>query len=30
MREILFRGFHPCDIPKSITINEKKVKGGNI
>ncbi len=27
MREILFRGFHPCDGPDTIVVNGEKVKG---
>ena len=27
MREILFRGFHPCDGPDTIVVDGKKVKG---
>ena len=27
MREILFRGFHPCDGPETIVVNGEKVKG---
>lgn len=27
MREILFRGFHPCDGPDTIVVGEEKVKG---
>lgn len=27
MREILFRGFHPCDGPETIVVDEEKVKG---
>ena len=27
MREILFRGFHPCDGPETIVVDGKKVKG---
>ena len=27
MREILFRGFHPCDGPDTIVMDEEKVKG---
>ena len=27
MREILFRGFHPCDGPDTIVVNWEKVKG---
>lgn len=26
-RQILFRGFHPCDGPDTIVVDEKKVKG---
>lgn len=28
MREILFRGFHPCDGPDTIVADGEKVKGG--
>lgn len=27
MRELLFRGFHPCDGPHTIVVEEEKVKG---
>lgn len=27
MREILFRGFHPCDGPETIAVDGEKVKG---
>ena len=27
MREILFRGFHPCDGPETIVVDGEKVKG---
>ena len=27
MRELLFRGFHPCDGPGTIVVDEEKVKG---
>lgn len=27
MREILFRGFHPCDGPDTIVVDGEKVKG---
>lgn len=27
MREILFRGFHPCDGPDTIAVDREKVKG---
>ena len=27
MRELLFRGFHPCDGPDTIVVGEEKVKG---
>ena len=27
MRELLFRGFHPCDGPDTIVVDGKKVKG---
>ena len=27
MREILFRGFHPCDCPETIVVDGEKVKG---
>lgn len=27
MRELLFRGFHPCDGPDTIVVNGEKVKG---
>ena len=27
MKEILFRGFHPCDGPDTIVVNGEKVKG---
>ena len=27
MRELLFRGFHPCDGPDTIVVEEEKVKG---
>ena len=27
MREILFRGFHPCDGPETIVVNGEKIKG---
>ena len=27
MREILFRGFHPCDGPDTIVVNGEKIKG---
>lgn len=27
MREILFRGFHPCDGPETIVVEGEKVKG---
>ena len=27
MRELLFRGFHPCDGPKTIVVDGEKVKG---
>ena len=27
MREILFRGFHPCDGPDTIVVDKEKVKG---
>lgn len=27
MREILFRGFHPCDCPDTIVVDGEKVKG---
>ena len=27
MREILFRGFHPCDGPDTIVVEGEKVKG---
>ena len=27
MREILFRGFHPCDVPDTIVVDGEKVKG---
>ena len=27
MRELLFRGFHPCDGPETIVVNGEKVKG---
>ena len=27
MREILFRGFHPCDGPEIIVVDGEKVKG---
>ena len=28
MREILFRGFHPCDGPETIVVDGEKIKGG--
>ena len=27
MREIFFRGFHPCDGPETIVVNGEKIKG---
>ena len=27
MRELLFRGFHPCDVPDTIVVDGEKVKG---
>ena len=27
MREILFRGFHPCDGPETIVVDGEKIKG---
>ena len=27
MREILFRGFHPCDGPETVVVDGEKVKG---
>ena len=27
MRELLFRGFHPCDCPETIVVDGEKVKG---
>ena len=27
MRELLFRGFHPCDGPDTIVVDGEKVKG---
>ena len=28
MRELLFRGFHPCDGPDTIAVDGEKIKGG--